>query len=333
MRKLLLGTTAIAAAATLSANTALADVSLSGGYEFIYTSQDAGYTSAGSSFDSFASDSDLKISFTNKTDSGLTIGMHIAQQDGAGYDETSMSIAGGFGTLILGADDGAGDRLTRTAHDILGPGALNDHGGDVKRASTTLADDNADLVNDIDDANNVTYILPTMGGLTIGASYADAGSGASDNADESVVAAMYSFESGAVKGTIHYGQNSISGATVGAASLDSNSMALDISTGPFRAVMAKAESDLSATNTTEIMDYGVQYSVGNGLTLAAVGTQIEANTGTEASDVTSVSARYTIASGLEASLTYHDYDYEDGTTSTTADDDGSYTQLIIQAKF
>ncbi len=39
MRKLLLGTTALAAAATISANTALADVSISGSYEFKYLSR------------------------------------------------------------------------------------------------------------------------------------------------------------------------------------------------------------------------------------------------------------------------------------------------------
>ena len=332
MRKLLLGTTAIAAAATLSANAALADVSVSGGYEFIYSSQDSGIASSGSSFDSFASDSDVKISFTNKTDSGLTIGMHMAMQS-AGYDETSMTISGGFGKIQLGDDDGAGDQLTRTAHDILGPGALNDHGGDVKVGSTTLADDNADLMNDIDDVANITYIMPSMGGLTIGASYRDAGAGTANNDDETVVAAKYAFESGAVKGSLHYGTNNIGGTTAGAGSLNSSSMGLDVSSGPFRAVIAKAESDTTTALTTEVTDYGVQYNVGNGLTLAAVGTQIEANTGTETSDVTSVSARYTIASGLEASLTYHDYDYEDGTTGTTGDDDGSWTHVIIKASF
>ena len=39
MRKLLLGTTALAAAATLSANVAIADVSISGYYEWKYQSR------------------------------------------------------------------------------------------------------------------------------------------------------------------------------------------------------------------------------------------------------------------------------------------------------
>ena len=40
MRKLLLGTTALAAAATLSANVALADVTITGGMEFTYEDHD-----------------------------------------------------------------------------------------------------------------------------------------------------------------------------------------------------------------------------------------------------------------------------------------------------
>jgi len=331
MRKLLLGTTALAAAASLSTSIALADVSISGGYEFTYSSQDSGIASSGSSFDSFSDDSDVKFSFTNKTDSGLTVGMFVAL-DGGAEDETALSISGGFGKVTLGSDDGIGDQLTRTAHDLVGPDALNDGGGAVK-GSGNLADDNADLITDINDANAITYQLPTMGGLTIGASYLDAGSGTGDNADMTVVAGKYSFESGAVKGTLHYGVNSIGGATAGAGSKNSSSMAIDITSGSFRAVMAKAESDVTTAITTEVTDYGIQYNVGNGLTLAAVGTQIQENTGGETSDVTTVSAKYNIASGLDAYLTYHDYDYEDGTSGTSADDDGSWTHVTIKASF
>ena len=59
------------------------------------------------------------------------------------------------------------------------------------RTGGNLADDNADLVNDIGDENNITYIMPAMGGLTLGASYKDAGDDAAANADETVFAAKY----------------------------------------------------------------------------------------------------------------------------------------------
>ena len=337
MRKLLLGTTAIAAAATFSTNVALADVSISGAMEFTYSSQDSGNAATGASQDNFTTDNDVAISFTNKTDSGLEIFMvsKIEQIGGIASDEAYMGIKGGFGTLTFGQDDGAGDQLTRTAHDLVGPDALNDGGGTVitaKASGGNLSDDNADLIDDVNDENAITYILPTMGGLTIGATYKDAGSGASDNADETVIAAKYAFESGAVKGTIHYGANNISGASAGDASTNSNSMAIDVSTGPIRAVIAKAEDEVSSTVTTEVTDYGIQYNVGNGLTLAVVGTQVEENTGGETSDITTVSAKYNIASGLDAYVTYHDYDYKAGSSGETSDD-GSWTQLTLKATF
>jgi len=335
MRKLLLGTTALAAAATLSANVAIAEVKISGAMEFTYSSQDSGIASSGSSFDSFATDQDIAIEFSNKTDSGLTIGMvqkiETITAGAANSDEAYMYISGGFGKITLGQDDGAGDQLTRTAHDLVGPDALNDGGGAVKNGGN-LADDNADLITDINDANAITYMLPKMGGLTIGASYLDAGSGTSDNADKTVVAAKYDFASGDVKGSIHYGAMNTGGATAGAASTNSNSMAIDVSSGPFRAVIAKAEDDVSSSVTTEVTDYGIQYNMGNGLTLSAVGTQIEENTGGETSDVTTVSAKYTLAAGLDAYFTYHDYDYKAGTDGGT-NDDGSWTHLTIKVSF
>ena len=342
MRKLLLGTTALAAAASLSTSIALADVSISGSQEFTYKSQDPGNTTAGRSDDLFTIDSDIKFTLSNKTDSGLDLSMVIVMENG-GEDEAYLNIKGGFGTITLGEDDGAGDKLTRTAHDLVGPDALNDGGGFVytgtkdadgaARGTTgNLSDDNADLITDINDTNNITYMLPTMGGLSIGASFADAGAGTAQNGDKTVIAAKYAFESGAVNGAIHYGSMNVDGATTGAGSKNSNSMALDVTSGPFRAVIAKAEDDKTTAIQTEVTDYGIQYNVGNGLTLAAVGTQIEENTGGETVDVTTVSAKYTIASGLDAYLTYHDYDYDAG-SSTDTSDDGSWTQVTIKAAF
>jgi len=343
MRKLLLSTTALAAAATLSANTVLADVAITGGMEWTYESRDPGTATTGASNDDFSSDTNIKMTFTNKTDSGLEIGlvydMESLGDDDAnnnGADENYMYFKGGFGTIMLGQNDGAGDQLTRTASDLVGPDALSDNGSGMtgtNATTTKLADDNADLVNDIGDENNITYIMPAMGGLTLGASYKDAGDDAAANADETVFAAKYAFTSGAVKGSLHYGNNSIGGANAGDGSTNSTSMGIDVSSGPFRAVMAKAESDMTTAVSTEITDYGIQYNMGNGITLAAVGTQIEENTGGESSDITTVSVKYNIASGLDAYLTYHDYDYEDGTTGTAADDDGSVTLITIKAAF
>ena len=336
MRKLLLTTTALMTAATLS-TAAIADVSISGGMEFTYESHDPGTTVAGASNDDFSSDQNIVLKFETKTDSGLVFGM-IQNLESVGEeavgtansDENYMYFKGGFGKVEIGNQDGVGDQLTRTASDLVGPDALSDNGSGMTGAGN-LYDDNADLMRDINDANHITYILPTMSGLTVGASYKDAGQGAAENADMTVVGARYSFTSGAVKGSLHYGSSNTGGATSGASSLNSNSIGLDVASGPFRAVIAKGEADVDASITTEVTDYGIQYNLGNGITVAAVGTQVEENTGGETSDITTMSFKYNVASGLNAYLTYHDYDYAPGTSGGTADD-GSKTLVTIVSK-
>jgi len=340
MRKLLLATTALIATATLS-SAAIADmgnVSITGGMEFTYESHDPGNTTTGASNDDFSSDQNIVIKFENKTDSGLTIGMiqniESVGEEGvatANSDENYMYLKGDFGTIELGNNDGAGDQLTRTASDLVGPDALSDNGSGMTGAGN-LFDDNADLMRDINDANNITYIMKPIMGLTIGGSYMDGGQGASENADMTVVGAKYAFTSGAVKGSLHYGSSNTGGANSGDSSLNSNSMGIDITSGPFRAVMAKGEADVTSAIKTEVTDYGVQYNLGNGITLAAVGTQIEENTGGETSDITTVSVKYNVASGLDAFITYHDYDYAPGLSGGTADD-GSKTLLTLRSKF
>jgi hypothetical protein len=342
MRKLLLTTTALVAAGAMSTAATAADFDISGDFKWSYDERDSGIEVSGASEDRMYTEQNITLKVSNKTDSGLDISMHtVFNTEGAGgsssvsNDENAIKIKGGFGTIQLGNDDGAGDQLTRTAHDILGtPDALHGDLPAFHRSTGTgnLGDDNADLPTDIDDEANITYILPPMGGLTVGASYRDAGSGASANNDETSFAAKYAFEAGEVNGSLHYGQHSQDGATVGAANLDASSMAIDVSMGAIRAVFAQAQKDVTATVETEITDFGVSYKVSDALSVAAVQTEVDENTGGETLDVTSIGATYTIASGLKASLTYHDYDYAKGSSNETSDD-GSNTTLSIVASF
>ena len=342
MRKLLLSTTALIAAGAISSAVA-ADVSITGSYKFEYQDHDTGKTVAGQSGDRMYHDQSITMKFVNKTDSGLTIGMHSTLtsegDSGAnadGFDEHALKISGGFGSVTLGADDGVGDQLTRTAHDI-GVSSAHLHGDFTADAfkpatATGLGTMDADLAIDVNDEAAITYILPKMGGLTAGVTIADKGDQAGQNADETSFAAKYDFDAGEVKGSLHYGQMSMDAATSTGVALDANSMAIDITMGDLRAVYAVGEMDRNATVKTEVTDFGVKYNLGNGVEMSAIQTEVKENIGGETLDVTSVAARYTIASGLTAAVTYHDYDYAIGTTSETADD-GSMTVFSINAKF
>ena len=116
MRKLLLGTTALAAAATLTANAALADVTISGGAEFKYLSRSSNDSTKDGT--TMSTDNTMTIKFTQKTDSGLDLTYMVDFDtdpgDGAalGTDENSLTIAGGFGKIVLGQDDDASDAYT-----------------------------------------------------------------------------------------------------------------------------------------------------------------------------------------------------------------------------
>ena len=97
MRKLLLGTTALAAAATITANTALADVTISGSYEFKYLSRSSN-TAALDGTTMTHGDTDMVVNFTSKTDSGLDLTFRydigaVGSTDGGGLtiDEASLS--------------------------------------------------------------------------------------------------------------------------------------------------------------------------------------------------------------------------------------------------
>jgi hypothetical protein len=352
MRKLLLTTTALIAASAI--NVANADVSITGDYTFSYQDYDTGLTVANLSGDRMRNTGHIKFNFSNKTDTGLDIGMKTvlhfdgdqnADADQNIMDEHALYITGGFGSLQLGSDDGIGDQLTRSASDLIGKDALNSGetnafhtGASANYAGNTggnLADDNADLpAIDVDDEANITYTLPKMGGLTAGVSFRDGGTGADQNDDITEVAAKYEFTSGDVKASLHYGANKVNKTvTTTTVDRDASSMGIDVSMGPIRAVFASAQVDTTTANVeTEISDFGVQYKVNDALTLAAVQTDVKENTGGETLAVTSVSATYTIASGLTAYVTYHDYDYDNGTSGAT-DDDGSATMFSLKATF
>ena len=121
MRKLLLGTTALAAAVTMSANVATADVSISGYFEWDYSNVNSDITANDGT--AFGQDSEVKMVFTNKTDSGLTIAFQTEFEtdkagDGGTSDDNFLSISGGFGKLVLGELDGVMDQYGISATDL-----------------------------------------------------------------------------------------------------------------------------------------------------------------------------------------------------------------------
>ena len=329
MRKLLLGTTALAAAATLSANAALADVSISGATEWHYINH--GSQDATLDGDKFSQDSEIKFSFSNKTDSGLTIGYTVEMESDAGaggIDESSLTISGGFGSIMLGQNDGVATSYAIEAEDAT----AEESAGSM--ASATIKTD-TDISLDETDNNKIAYTLPAMGGLKAGISFEDSGAGsaAANKADITAVGASFTTE--AAGSTVTIGAATVTKENSAGTDSDAQNIGVKIASGAATFYLAQSINESSDEDITA-QGFGASYNLGNGITLA--GFTMTAEDDLDAGEeytANSVEATYSIASGLAAVLNVTNYDYKAGTNNDNSEaaDDGTITKLVIKASF
>ena len=325
MRKLLLGTTAIAAAATLSANAALADVSISGAYEFYYQSRSSnqGNTVDGTTTDT---DSEIAIKFSNKTDSGLTIGFVTeltTDEADSGNDESSISISGGFGKIVLGENDGVGDNYGVASTDLIAEEVKATGDGSL----TLLAPDIAGLGAD---NPKIAYHLPAMGGLTAGISHTN--SGPAGSTDTTQYGLKYAMSAGGAAVTI----GAATGTTEGSSQdTDSQVMGIKVVSGNISAAVSQATYEAANTDETAT-GAAVSIKVSDAMTFGLHTTETEDDTSNEEYTNSGAEIQYTIASGLTAVLGVEDYEYKIGTGSAglgTTADSGTVSRLTIKASF
>ena len=348
MRKLLLGTTALAAAATLSANAALADVSIAGYYEWKYQSTSSDITANDGT--TFGSDSEIAFKFSNKTDSGLDLGLTVEMfSDGdetSNTDEASLSIGGGFGKLVLGQNDGVGDNYGVASTDLPAEEIYAGVGDD-----NDLVLVNADINGLSGDANKISYHLPAMGGLSAGVSFMN--SGAAGSADSTEFGAKYSMDAGGANITLGYA----SGTTEASSQdIDSSVIGVKVSSGNITAAVSQSTYEKAAvaavagtaSTTTaarvapvaavdqadeESIGAAVSFKVNDGLTITAHTAETDDGQTTESYSNAGVEIAYTIASGLTAYINVEDYDYKAGNSTNNTDNAGTASKLTIKATF
>lgn len=190
MKKILIGTSALVAAAAFAGAANAADpIKLSiGGYGAVmvgYASQDDAYVrSTGSEVSAVDVKGDNELHFSGKTtlDNGLTVAVKYEVEAGGRsnsetVDEWSISLSGNFGTIKTGADDNALVMIHNNAPTVGGRlfnggmagGALISGDYVRKPTSVSTAGDTAIDTNDDDEA--ISYISPSFAGFTFGASY------------------------------------------------------------------------------------------------------------------------------------------------------------------
>ena len=258
MRKLLLGTTALAAAATLTANAALADVSISGAAEFKYSSRSSNVTSNDGTL--MATDNTMTIKFTNKTDSGLDITYMVDFDtdagDGAalGVDENAITIAGGFGSLVLGQFNDAAEAYNIDESDLI----AEDNAPSVTSATIGTSSSVTG-----DDAMKVSYHLPAMGGLTAGISHTDRTR--AGGTDSTSYGAKYSMEAAGASITLGYAAINDENSTQ---DVDQENMGMKIVSGDISLIISQGGTE---SNDEDIENQGaaISYVMPNGMTVGA----------------------------------------------------------------
>jgi len=327
MRKILLGTTALAAAATLSANAALADVSISGYYEWRYESRSSQVTASDGT--KFATDSEVALNFSNKTDSGLDISMKQELLTDAGdstVQESSITISGGFGSVILGGDDGVNDRFAPAEVDLVSEEMYNTSGAGAAGTDHSLGIKSSDMKNLAGDDAKITYLLPSMNGLNVGVSHTN--KSAAGDADTTSVGASYSMEAGGASILIGGATGTTENSTQ---DIDSQALGIKVTSGDISFVLAQSEYEASG-NDEQATGAAVKFQVNDGMSLAIYTTDVEDDSTSEDYSNTGAEVVYSIASGLSAILTVEDYDYKVGTATGTADN-GTASKLTIKATF
>jgi len=263
-------------------------------------------------------------------------------------DESSLSIAGGFGKVVLGQNDGVGDNYGVSSTDLpaeeiyAGVGSDND----LKLVNADIAALKAD-----GDANKIAYHLPAMGGLTAGVSFLN--SGAAGSTDSTEIGAQYSMDAGGASVTIGYASGTTEATTQ---DTDSSVIGIKVSSGNITAAVSqstyesKAVAAVAGTGSTatdarvapiaakdradeESIGAAVSFKVSDGLTLTAHTAETDDGVTTETYSNSGVEIAYTIASGLTAYLNVEDYDYKAGNSTNNTNNSGTASKLTIKATF
>jgi hypothetical protein len=235
MRKVLLATTALVA---MSVTAAQADISLSGNYEWEYTTNDDGTT--------WSDDGNVNITAVNAADNGMTftavasLETSATNSTGNNTGKSYIQVDGDFGTIILGDRD---DSAATMMDGALGNNNDIETQGGITGANTTVG---------IGNTADIIFMSPSVSGLQVGLSkdLTDQDSSTTDGKTDMIVA----YSMGGISG--HY-----------AAADDKSNFGVKGNIAGLTIAVGQMKEQ-GTTNTAN--DLGVKYTLGNGITIAAL---------------------------------------------------------------
>jgi hypothetical protein len=235
MRKVLLATTALVA---MSVTAAQADISLSGNYEWEYTTNDAGTA--------WSDDGNVNITAVNAADNGMTftavasLETSATNSTGNNTGKSYIQVDGDFGTIVLGDRD---DSAATMMDGALGNNNDIETQGGITGANTTVG---------IGNTADIIFMSPSVSGLQVGLSkdLTDQDSSTTDGKTDMIVA----YSMGGISG--HY-----------AAADDKSNFGVK---GNIAGLTIAVGQMKEQGTTNKANDLGVKYTLGNGITIAAL---------------------------------------------------------------
>jgi len=301
MRKILLASTALVALTSVSAMAA--DVTISGTTAFTYVNDDKDDT-ATTSASSFGVESDIAISFSMTADNGMTATMTYGIDDNdAAADDANATLSGDFGSIMIvngKTVDGVDDNYVQAMDenfDLVGEGS-----------------DTHNLLGGVE-GDSIGYKLPAIvDGLTIAVQ-------TSNESDSESFGYGIKYDAGVA---------AVSYAKISDSSKDYSSIALKGSAAglTFAVEQNVIETSEGTADEDKTLNYGVEYVIGDGLSIAyeAGSSEDETNSSTT-SDYTQFEVKYAIAPGIVAVVTSSDVDDQVGS------DDVESMDIQLQLSF
>ena len=262
MRKVLLATTALVAVGGITA--ANADISISGNYEWEYTTNDTGTT--------FGDDGHINITAVNAADNGTTwTAKSVLTNNSAAtvnMEAAYIQVEGDFGRVVFGDMD---DSAASAMDGALGQNNDIETQGGLGGAATAIG---------IGAAADITYFSPSISGLQVGFSkdLTDADNDATDGKTD--IGVTYSMGGAQV----YYGMAD-----------DDKAFGIKGSMAGF--TVAVGNSSTSGT-TRKANDVAVKYTLANGITVAALSANGTTAGGVKAK-ASNVGVSYTLVPGVK----------------------------------
>jgi len=279
MRKVLLATTALVALGGVSV--AHADLSISGSYEFDYVDTD-GTVEVGN-------DGNLKITGTGAADNGINwtvVGNYkfgnLTAESGA--EDAYIQAAGDFGTVIMGKADNAVERLDGS----LGKN-MDIHSSGAKASTSIVASTPTD---------SITYISPTVSGVTFGYTMQPETSG-----DSSYIVA---YSGNGIKA--HY-------------AADDTQSQMGVSFSMNGATIAIGAADDGSASNAKTKDFGIKYALNDTTTLGAMTASAD-----DGEKYSNVGAKITLGGGAYTMVEY-------ASAKTTAGVTSNVSTIIVGMSF